>query len=273
MTDRSTLEIFSLVPLAFHSSNDDAYENLTRHLVALKKGINTLRERYAKTRSPSVPRSVTRSAASLSVSSLQTTDKSPAREPIRVFPYPVSFDHKSRFRYITEIAKRKLFFSGKTLVDEKSICIKFVRRYGEAVHRWLAEDGVAPELIGFCKLPGGWYMVVMEHLDESWKPLALVLLDRDRYVKGLETKIRAAIDNLHRMNMVHGDLRDANIMVREDDGKFLFKVVDFDWAGTNGQVTYPKLLNKVDVFRPEGVDDGLPIVAQHDQDMLDYLLS
>jgi hypothetical protein len=42
LTSRPTMEIFSLIPLDFHSTNDDVYDNLARHISALKNALNKL---------------------------------------------------------------------------------------------------------------------------------------------------------------------------------------------------------------------------------------
>jgi hypothetical protein len=49
------------------------------------------------------------------------------------------------------------------------ICIKFVRRYSSEAHTFCASRGFAPELKGFDKLPGGWYMVVMEDISNTYR--------------------------------------------------------------------------------------------------------
>jgi hypothetical protein len=61
-----------------------------------------------------------------------------------------------------------------------------------------------------------------------------------------------------------------NVMVKKRglDGSFLF--IDFDWAGKNQQVFYPLFLNTTEVKRPEGADDGEPILSLHDVEMLSY---
>jgi hypothetical protein len=90
-----------------------------------------------------------------------------------IFPHPNTFTNhegvQCSFTYEGEMAGRALLFKGKT--DEgKPICIKFVRTYGKEVHLWFAAKGFAPPLIAYEKLPGGWYMVVMGLLDDSWVP-------------------------------------------------------------------------------------------------------
>ena len=44
------------------------------------------------------------------------------------------------------------------------------------------------------------------------------------------------VHRFHSQGFVHGDLRDANILI-ENDG--IMKLVDFDWGGEVDQVSYP----------------------------------
>jgi RIO-like serine/threonine protein kinase len=107
---------------------------------------------------------------------------------------------------------------------------------------------------------GGWYMAVMDFLDTSWRPISATNYKRkDDDV--LEEKISLALTKLHQHHMVHGDVRDTNIMVKDDE----IMLIDFDWAGVLGQVKYPRMVNKAkELGRPADVEDGELIVAAHD---------
>lgn len=74
----------------------------------------------------------------------------------------------------------------------------------------------------------------------------------------------------HRQGLVHGDLRDTNLLVRID-GELRFMLVDFDWAGKEGEVRYPINDNRNDIKRPDGARDGLPIQKDHDLEILDRM--
>jgi hypothetical protein len=50
------------------------------------------------------------------------------------------------------------------------------------------------------------------------------------------------------------------------------KVIDFNWAGEQGQVKYPYLISK-DVRWPEGVEALAVIEYNHDLDMFKQLFS
>jgi hypothetical protein len=69
---------------------------------------------------------------------------------------------------------------------------------------------------------------------------------------------------------VHGDIREANIMVSKDRIRFMF--VDFDWAGKIGEARYPMHVNTVDLpVRPDGPLDGELILAEHDKEMIQII--
>ena len=48
-------------------------------------------------------------------------------------------------------------------------------------------------------------------------------------------------------------------------------LVDFDWAGKEGEVHYPINVNRIDIKRPDGARGGLPIQKDHDLEMLDTM--
>ena len=55
----------------------------------------------------------------------------------------------------------------------------------------------------------------------------------------LSSQIRYALNLLHSNNLVHGDLRRPNILVK--GGKAM--VIDFDWCSSEGDGRYPGHLN------------------------------
>ena len=83
-------------------------------------------------------------------------------------------------------------------------------------------------------------MVVMNALDEEYKIF-------DKYSLPADTRehIEAELNELHRAHFVHGDVCDANIMVRKDSEPG-FMLVDFDWVGIIGEVRYLTDINKVE---------------------------
>ncbi|KAF8895993.1 hypothetical protein BD779DRAFT_1433827, partial [Infundibulicybe gibba] len=258
LDDRPWREMFSLLPLNFHSTDGDAYDTLARHLAALKRAVRTLEGLYSEPDPipyPPKPR--------------DPSDR--PRSVFPIFPHPTSFSlgdtgRLMEFRHIAEMNGR-LIFHGRTK-DRRAICIKYVRKYGKEAHSWCASQGFAPELIVCKVIEGGWIMVVMELLDKSW-----TMWDSECYHRpgDLKERVYDAVSAFHEKGMVHGDLRDVNIMVKGLE----FTIIDFDWAGKMGEAHYPRFLNKgLDIGRmpAESVGDFMPILREHDEFMIDLLL-
>ena len=125
--------------------------------------------------------------------------------------------------------------------------------------------GIALKLRGFKDIGARWKMVIMGALDEEYKPF-----DKDNLPADGREHIRARLVKLHQANLVHGDVRDVNIMVRKD-GKLGVMLIDFDWSGIIGQVCYPININKMDLWQPDDVSDGLLIKSDHDIAMFDHI--
>ncbi|TFK19282.1 hypothetical protein FA15DRAFT_648623 [Coprinopsis marcescibilis] len=122
----------------------------------------------------------------------------------------------------------------------EEVVVKFTPRYNQAAHTILSNLGLAPKL-HFCgRIVGDLYMVVMDRV--NGKSLWHLLQEGTAIPAFVLEKVEEAISYLHDANMVFGDLRDANILycLASDGGVFL---VDFDWAGKDGQDLYPATLN------------------------------
>jgi serine/threonine protein kinase len=74
---------------------------------------------------------------------------------------------------------------------------------------------------------------------------------------------------LHNERMVHGDIRNTNLLVGPDGD---IKLIDFDWAGEIGKVRYLMNVNRSTVGRPSIVSDGELVIAEHDCVMVDLIL-
>jgi len=162
----------------------------------------------------------------------------------------------------------KLLFFGKTSDGSKK-CIKFTRSYSKDVH--LACSTYAPTLRGFEIIAGRWYLVVMDVVDlDVYKPYS----NRSMNISSgsfpdvgvLRPQVEKVIKSLHSKGLVHGDVRDTNLLVRTD-GECGFVLIDFDWAGKEGEARYPMNVNRNNIRRPEGARDGLPIKQKHDLEM------
>lgn len=82
------------------------------------------------------------------------------------------------------------------------------------------------------------------------------------------TDLQELVAKFHDQGFVHGDLRDANIL-SGDDG--CVKLVDFDWGGRDGEVSYP-----TPNLNPELIEgrssDGLRITKEDDLRILMNML-
>jgi hypothetical protein len=131
LTDRATLEIFSLLMLAFHASNDEAFDALARHLSALKTGLLTLDSHYTGRVRPSLYPNPSATLKRRHNGPVQPEVK-PLRNVSRIFPYPTTFSpygsdvkgKRTSFTYRTDMANNPLLFNGET--EAGPICIKFI---------------------------------------------------------------------------------------------------------------------------------------------------
>ena len=206
----------------------------------------------------------------------------PSHNPFH--PYPTSFTTQDGlvkpFKYLSSMKGRNFFFGNIEDADGAAICVKFVTRYCEQAHRFLAERELAPRLHAVERLPGGQYMVVMDDVSNDYISLFNYIQDnpdllskdnegtRDLFLE----KVRDCLIQLHQAGLVHGDVRNTNIMVKAvglDDPLFL--LVDFDSGGEIQQVQYALDLNTSTVKRPEGATGGAIVEVEHDLEMLNYI--
>jgi hypothetical protein len=155
---------------------------------------------------------------------------------------------------------RTMVFLAKRSDNSEPIVVKFT--YSEAVHRELADAGLAPALHDVQEV-SGLQMVVMDYLDEA----RMRDSRKDRDTPSLRDQLELVLEVLKNKDFVHGDLRAPNILVA--GGKIL--VLDFDWAGKAGEATYRKIPNP-DLRWPEGATLGALITAEHDQYMIRNML-
>ena len=139
------------------------------------------------------------------------------------------FDWDSKLTDMTPIRGKPRVF--RALKDSKKVVVKFVQQYGKEVHESLSKAGLAPQLYTCEKLVGDWMAVVMEAIEGD-----TLVEGRPDDFEGFLQKLKAKLD-AHQF--VHGDLRAPNIVF--DDSKI--RIVDFDWAGKNGEARYPLILN------------------------------
>ncbi|KAL5485682.1 hypothetical protein ACEPAI_6723 [Sanghuangporus weigelae] len=197
--------------------------------------------------------------------------RSPATATVRTFPYPTSYKdetgHDIDFTYQSRFDEKLVFVAVTARSPEEKLCIKFTRRYSEEAHRILANLEHAPRLRRVLLLPGNWFMVVMDF--SQYLRLSDIAGFSNDQKKLVKSKIKDAVHILHNNNIVHGDIREINVLV--DPKTLSIHMIDFDWAGTYQKVRYPERVNTKSVRRPNGVSGGELITKDHDMEMVDLL--
>jgi len=137
--------------------------------------------------------------------------------------------------------------SGYTIVYNRDCLDSIVESTGH---------GRAPALLAHQYLPGGWIGVAMEYIPDA-VPITLHK-SISKHFELWKTDLQDLVTAFHNEGFVHGDLRDAS----GNDGHV--KVIDFDWGGKDGEVSYPtpKLNRELLEGRPSGgltrnVDGGV----------------
>ncbi|KAI9450976.1 hypothetical protein F5148DRAFT_986718 [Russula earlei] len=249
------------LPLFYHRSDTHLQLTVARHMGAFKKAAIALQAACKIEFAPNRRKSATKTPV---------RPTSPPPEEI-IFPYREHFKDLSddsqaecHFTYIRKI-KQRLVFEAELANGGKRVCVKFVRRYSKEAHEQCVKLQCAPNLLGFECLPGGWIMVVMDYLDGDQYSDFVRLEQTDN--RNLMEAMKGALDKLHQAGFAHGDVRDVNTMVNNNNPSE-FMLVDFDWAGKIEEVRYPPNVNRDDIWRPDGVIDGEMILPQHDMEML-----
>jgi hypothetical protein len=140
------------------------------------------------------------------------------------------------------------------------VLVKFASRYSDRAHRLLADEGLAPQLFSCQHLADGsnLIMVIMELLEGTH---AEGLFGRAGLLPArYHDSVRTAVNTLHQNDLVFGDLRLPNILIRTKDDKAM--VVDFDWCGKEEETLYPADL--AHAVRWEGIVRRGPILKDHD---------
>ncbi|KAG8919148.1 hypothetical protein FRC02_001857 [Tulasnella sp. 418] len=252
----------------FPDHSRDRIQVLARQLYALKQAANTLSSRQSSaTTAPLIP-GLPRVYPSFKQFNSEEADE----EQSLTFIRPLHEDSP-------------LIFLATAGDSETPRLVKLVNnRYGTITHKKLETEGLAPALYGQKSLVGAPTAYVMEYLippSDSPKSGGWVTLYTFAQTPGAVTHkgiIWKALDNIlsvmEKEDVVHGDLRANNLMLEVDaDGQLSsdedlpvrMKLVDFDWGGRSGEVTYPLERNK-EIAWPAGI--GERIVVAHDRQLV-----
>ncbi|CAG8762940.1 11111_t:CDS:1, partial [Cetraspora pellucida] len=137
--------------------------------------------------------------------------------------------------------------------------VKAVRKhqYSLDTHQLLANNGYAPKVLASSIIPGNWCLVYIECLDNYSMLHRITLNLNDQERNCLKEKIEKAVEYLHNLGHVHGDLREGNILVgRLEDNDFDVKLIDFEWSGKAGFACYSYFMNHKNIQWPDGAEDG-----------------
>jgi serine/threonine protein kinase len=203
-----------------------------------------------------------------------------------VFPaitfYPTAdADVQREFRYTRKLKSENdpacTSFLAQAIDGEHQLVVKFVDRYDEHAHQLLAGQGLAPTLL-YCG------NIWPNEAGNACRPLRMVVMDYVSDMCTLDAWLSASVEEhgqildevekavrvLHDHNYVHGDIRSPNILVGRTNDCVKIMLIDFDWSGKEGMVSYPYDLNDL-IKWPEGVQNLGTIQKEHDLVMLDRL--
>ena len=82
------------------------------------------------------------------------------------------------------------------------------------------------------------------------------------------TELQDLMDSFHEKDLVHSDLRDANIICKNDS----VMLIDFDWGGKEGEVSYPTSDLNVELLK-DRVSDDLRITKEDNRQILKNTLA
>jgi len=194
----------------------------------------------------------------------------------RRYPFLTSYNGDGQeisFTYDGRLDERKLVFSA--IVNQPGsgeLIVKFTQKYSEAAHNHLASHSLAPRIWKFIRISANWTAVVMEKSKcQVLFGLELSKAEREK----VKCKVRNIVRILHEGGFVHGDIRDANLLIDRESlaSDVAVHLIDFDWAGPVGEAKYPLAVNCKTVKRPEGVRGGEFIMKEHDLEMVSDLFA
>jgi hypothetical protein len=259
-TDKTEIQILGRpLRLDYHHTDVALRRATAQFLGAMRKAQNTLQEYYTETIS------VFRSAVDRKRVLKIGVDFDDPRFPCYRTYTDIVTREKCRLVYSNKHTQGSLVFFAKS--DGAPVCVKFVTSYCQAAHEFCASRGFAPTLRGIEMVGHRWIMVVMDRVDaREYEEFLPQIHGTSELYDVICTKFRS----LHQAGFVHGDVRAANILVKRDGESFM--LLDFDWSGIIGEVTYPMNVNRA-LWRPDDARDELIIKSEHDMAGLEQMFS
>jgi serine/threonine protein kinase len=193
------------------------------------------------------------------------------------YPYVTSYqDEDGRqvtFVYKARLDRTKLVFEASANQPHYGkFVVKFTLQYSKDAHSYLASRGWAPRLRQCSELPGGWVAIFMDFSDYKALFEISITLSSEQKEK-VRSKVKKIIKEMHAKGLVHGDIRDTNILVNHESlakgtDDVQIHIIDFDWAGLVGVAKYPLGVNRKTIRRPDGAQGGALITEEHDEEMI-----
>ena len=152
--------------------------------------------------------------------------------------------------------------------SENAIYVKFSQRYSVDLHRFCASRGLAPKVLGFQRLSGGWFAVAMEKVNIVDPRTITSFPEAGEW----ERCFKELVNDFHREDFVHGDLRLANFVFTESNNPRKMVLVDFDWGGKEGEVVFPHERLNEELGVPNDRLCDRQITKVHDQRCLSRVL-
>jgi hypothetical protein len=201
-------------------------------------------------------------------------------EAAAICPFPTTFTRRASPPYSSAFKYIRALLRGNTRdphcvtflaqqEDGAKCVVKFSRRYSIEAHVALADQHLAPRLLGFDRLENSDIdMVVMDYVQgvTLWQAKRQ---DREMSLNMFDD-LGKALQVLHEKKHVFGDLRDTNVMILDNAGAHRVNLVDFDWAGEHDKSTYPQM-NMIGIKWADGMKRGAPMQMEHDHSMLRLL--
>ena len=160
-----------------------------------------------------------------------------------------------------EVVKHRNLYHALCASTNEGIYVKFTRQYSRDLHVFCAGRGLAPKLLGFERLPGGWIALAMEKVDIVGLSTISSFAELDTW----RDSIQGLVKGFHGAGLVHGDLRLANFIFTKSSPRKMM-LVDFDWGGTAGEVYFPRG-QLAEGLRAKGGQDSLDqIITKGDDD-------
>lgn len=167
-----------------------------------------------------------------------------------------------KYEYLKELKPNTYLAQDMTTKNQVIIKLCYYN-YSIKVHQFLSKKGYAPKMIhNERKEEINLTIVIMDYIKDasSW--------NSSKATKKHKDKLVMCVKELHENNMVHGDIREPNVLMKGDEDVYL---IDFEFSGEVGQATYSKHLNP-SINWHSGVLSGGTVEKDHDTHMLQKLV-